>query len=237
MSDRDLELELEVDAEPQTVWRALTDREGLRGWFASDARTEVRPGGEWTIAQGKHAMTSEVEQVDEGRRLRVTGPPREGFSVTTDFIVEARAGTTVVRIVESGFGPGEDWDAEIRSRVSGWTRYLENLRHYVEAHPGEPAACAYLYAEFLGSDVAAWTALADVLKGGLEEPQLEEHPPQTIAGRVPELGDGRVLGSVESPGEGGMIWLQLIAYADRCDQLEEVEARVRKRLQEAFPAS
>lgn len=221
---------MEVDADPETAWHALTDQEGLRGWFASDARTEVRPGGEWTIAHGTYEMTSEIDEVGEGRRLRVTGPPREGFAVTTDFLVESRAGTTVVRIVESGFGPGEEWDDEIRSRVSGWTRYLENLRHYVESHPREPAACEYLYADFAGPATEAWDALAEVVVAELDGTSLEKHRPMTISGPVPELGDGRVLGSVESAGEGGMIWLQLIAYADGREQLRAVTERVQRSL-------
>jgi len=158
-----------------------------------------------------------------------------GFAVTTEFVVEARGGRTVVRIVESGFGPEASWDDEIRSRESGWARYLENLRHFVENHPGEAAAADYLYATFTGAAASAWDALATVVRTELEVPSLEEHPSKTVAARVPELGDGRVLGSIESTGEGGMIWLQLIAYSDGRERLEAVRDRMRDGLAAAFP--
>jgi len=235
MNDRELEIELDVDAAPEAVWYALTDAEGLLGWFASDARTELRPDGDWELASGEYRMTSRVDEIEAPKRLRVVAPPREGFAVATEFVVEARGGGTVVRIVESGFGPAESWDDEIRSRESGWTRYLENLRHYVENHAGEVAAADYLYATFSGAAASAYDALATLLRAELEVSALEEHPPRTVAARVPELGDGRVLGSIESTGEDGMIWLQLIAYGDGREQLEAVRDRIRDRLTAAFP--
>ena len=235
MNDRELEIELDVDATAEAVWHALTDAEALLGWFASDARIELRPDGEWELASGEHRMTSRVEEVEAPKRLRVVAPPREGFAVTTEFIVEARGGRTVVRIVESGFGPEASWDDEIRSRESGWARYLENLRHFVENHPGEAAAADYLYATFTGAAASAWDALATVVRAELDVPSLEEHPPKTVTARVPELGDGRVLGSIESTGEGGMIWLQLIAYGDGRERLQAVRDRMRDGLAAAFP--
>ena len=99
MNDRELELELDVDATPEVVWHALTDAEGLLGWFASDARTELRPDGDWELASGEYRMTSRVDEVEAPKRLRVVAPPREGFAVTTEFLVEARGGRTVVRII------------------------------------------------------------------------------------------------------------------------------------------
>ena len=234
MDDRHLELEIEIAAAAETAWRALTDAEGLIGWFASDARVDLQPGGEWYIAHGDPGMTSTVAAVEEGRSVKVVTPEREGIQITSEFAVEGRGGMTVVRISESGFGPGADWDAEIRSRISGWTSYLENLRHYLEHHAADPALCNYLQTPFAGTGAEAWDTLAGLLAATFPGAEFERRPPNTLAARVPELGDGRTLASVEAADDGGMIWLQLIAYADGRPRLNTVTANLQRRLDATF---
>jgi uncharacterized protein YndB with AHSA1/START domain len=118
MNDRELAIELDVDARG-----GLARPDGCRGvlgWFASDARTELRPGGDWELASGEYRMTSRVDEIEAPKRLRVVAPPREGFAVTTEFVVEARGGRTVVRIVESGFGPRQAGTTRsARARAAG----------------------------------------------------------------------------------------------------------------------
>ncbi|HLL68188.1 MAG TPA: SRPBCC domain-containing protein [Micromonosporaceae bacterium] len=57
-----------------------------------------------------------------------------------EWLVEARdGGTCVVRLVNSGFGPGEDWDADFDGMSSGWRIFLENLRLHLTHFPRQRA--------------------------------------------------------------------------------------------------
>ena len=51
-----------------------------------------------------------------------------------EFLLEARAGgTTVLRVVSSGFLPADDWEDEYEAMVSGGAMYLHTLSEYLHA--------------------------------------------------------------------------------------------------------
>jgi hypothetical protein len=61
-------------------------------------------------------------------------------SLAYEWLVEARSGgTCVVRLVNSGFGTGDDWDAQYDGLDTGWRIFLENLRLHRERFPGQAA--------------------------------------------------------------------------------------------------
>ncbi len=53
-----------------------------------------------------------------------------------DFYLEARGGKTLVRLVQSGFGDGGDWDDEFHMTDAGWSYFIAHLRWYLERHRG-----------------------------------------------------------------------------------------------------
>ena len=139
---RSIVLEREVPAAPEEVWSLLTTAEGLRQWFPLEAKVEERLGGTVWLSWGPgsegqapiHAWdppshfgwTESHGEDSEGRPIRVA----------VDFHVEGRGGTTVVRLVQSGFSASEDWDAMYDALVDGWTYFLFNLAFYFLRHRG-----------------------------------------------------------------------------------------------------
>jgi uncharacterized protein YndB with AHSA1/START domain len=139
---RTIVLEREVPASPEEVWSALTTSEGLRQWFPLDATVDERLGGTVWLSWGPGS---------EGRApIHVWEPPsRFGWTeshgedadgrpikVAVDFHVEGRGGSTVVRLVQSGFSASEEWDAMYDALVDGWTYFLFNLAFYFLRHRG-----------------------------------------------------------------------------------------------------
>ena len=62
--------EIELDAEPEDVWAALTDAAQLEEWFANEVELDPTPGGRgvfrWDNGETREAV---VESVEEGARI------------------------------------------------------------------------------------------------------------------------------------------------------------------------
>jgi uncharacterized protein YndB with AHSA1/START domain len=216
MTDR-REFEFEIEAAPEEVWRALVDPDALRGWFASDARVTPEVGGEWYFAHGEWGQSSTIEELVPNERLTAS---HEGKS--TEFQLEGRAGTTVLRIVQSGFG-----DDELESLERGWAKYMQTLRHYLLWHAGEPAESTYSYASGTLSVELARAALPQTLPPGAE---IFDESPRSIGARVPELGDGIYQASIEGRDGAILVWVHLVAYGGGRDRLAESTAGLERRL-------
>ena len=137
---RSLVLEREVSAPPETVWQALTTADGLRQWFPLDARVEPGEGGSIWLSWGPgcdgeapihiwdppshFGWTESYGEDESGRPIKVA----------VDFHLEGRDGTTVVRLVQSGFSASEDWDEMYDALKDGWTYFLFNLAYYFLKH-------------------------------------------------------------------------------------------------------
>ena len=216
MTDR-REFEFEIDAERDEVWRALVDPDALRGWFASDARVTPEVGGEWYVAHGEYGESSTIDELVPNERLATSHDRR-----TAEFRLEGRAGTTLLRIVQSGFGPDE-----LESLERGWDAYVQTLRHYLGRHAGEPAESTYSYATGAVTVKRARAALATVLPEGAE---IFDESPRSFGARVPALGDGIVRASIEGGHGSVLVWVQLVAYREGRVRLADASAQVQRSL-------
>lgn len=126
------EREIRISADPEAVWAAWAEPDHVRRWFADDARGEVEPGGELVHefeGHGEHRYS--VEEVDAPRRLVLEGE-MDGRAFRQIVEIRRDGGSTVLRLVHSGFGPA-DPDSEIAQGIdSGWSMALAALKHYVE---------------------------------------------------------------------------------------------------------
>ena len=220
MTDR-REFEFEIPAPQEEVWRALVDPGGLVGWFASDARVTLEPGGEWFVAHGEHDQSATVEEVVPGERVRTSFGP-----TTTEFVLEGRRGTTILHIVQSGFD-----EEDFGSLERGWGHYVQTLRHYLARHAGEAADAVYLYSSGSGTVAEAQAVLRATLPDGAE---VFDEGERTLGARVPALGDGIYRASIEGRDGEPWVWVHLVAYGDGRSRLAEVSGDVERELAAAL---
>jgi len=225
--------EVTVRAPVDRVWHALTDPEELMRWFPPVARVEPGVGGSITLSWGAGMEgTAPIHVWDPHERFGWTEehPGEPPVRIAVEFeIAAAGGGATTVRLVQSGFGPGTDWDEYISSVDGGWTYFLANLRHYLERHPDEPRTMVaerrppgmprgQAWERLLG-EVFRVQPLAEGAACTLELPGLGTltgtafivRAPHHFACTVAELGDGLLFAEFEPGGEQWHcgVWLSL----------------------------
>jgi uncharacterized protein YndB with AHSA1/START domain len=226
---RSHETTIEIAAPTEAVWRGITDAQEIVRWFAPEARVEPGEGGSYFVSWGPGMEgTSRIAIWEPERHLRVveerkfgggrhdcSNPeaPGKPAEIVVDYYLEAKGGgSTVLRLVHSGFGMTADWDREFESTHYGWMMFVRNLRHALTRHPGTPCQQAMVMVQtplpaaetwakimspdgFLASgtvaglvegDRFAWrTAAGEEISGGV----LMPHPPIYIGGTLEQAND------------------------------------------------
>jgi uncharacterized protein YndB with AHSA1/START domain len=160
--------EIEIDATPEAVWKAITDPEELANWFPISAEASPGPGGTITYHWG-HEFTAALSILEwtPPRHLRTTwmeavmpqdSDREERRRVAVDWYLEGAGGKTVLRLVHSGFDPEASWEDEFDGTRRGWTYELRSLRHYLERHRGVRRRSFWVRAPFAAGPHAAWEA-------------------------------------------------------------------------------
>ena len=213
MSDdrRFIELEVEVRGTPEEVWRAIATGPGISSWYVPHTVDE-REGGVATASFG-----SAPEMQIKGRVAAWEPPHRvlfddgSGEGLAFEWLVEARdGGTCVVRLVNTGFGSGEDWDAQYDAMTEGWLLFLCNLRLHLEHFPGQTATAVLPTATWAGPRDTTWARLTDAL-GIPATPavgeRIEVNAPDapTLAGTVADAAPWRVALLLDQPSPGTAI--------------------------------
>lgn len=142
---RSHENEIEIDAPPADVWRALTEGEELARWFAVAAEVVPGEGGCWKVSwdESPVAALGRIEVWQPGQHLRLVNDDYKSGGETVvllqDFeLVPVDGGArTLLRVVTSGFGSSASWDAEFEGTKNGWAVFIRNLRHYLEHFRGQ----------------------------------------------------------------------------------------------------
>jgi uncharacterized protein YndB with AHSA1/START domain len=206
---RSIELEVEVDGSPEEVWRAIATGPGISSWYVPHV-VEEREGGAATASFGP-----EPEMQIPGR-VAAWEPPRrvvfdggEGVDgLAFEWLIEARAGgTCIVRLVNTGFGSGDEWDAQYDGMSEGWQLFLLNLRLHLQHFPGQTATPMLPGAPWPGPRQQAWARLADAL-GIPPAPSVGERiviePPDApkLAGTVVDADSWRLALVLDVPAPG-----------------------------------
>ena len=190
---RSIELEVEVPGSPEEVWAAIATGPGITSWYVPH-EVEQREGGR------AHASFGPGPEMQAPGRVAVWDPPNrivfdggEGVGgMAFEWVIEARdGGTCVVRLVNSGFGSGEDWDDQYDAMTEGWKVFLTNLRLHREHFAGRGASALVPMAYWSVDAETAWRRLADAL-GVPESPAVGERV-EAVAGD-----DLRVAGTVQA---------------------------------------
>lgn len=125
-----------INVPADVVWKALTDAAELTQWFPIEARVTPGVGGSIWISWGDGASgEAPITAWEPNRRFQWT-ERRGPVKIAIDFHLETRGGGTVVRLVQSGFGDGPEWDNEFHMVDGGWAYFTTHLRWYLEHHRG-----------------------------------------------------------------------------------------------------
>ena len=165
--------EIEVDATPEEVWEAIATGPGIDGWFLGTGNeVEPRLGGRVVIDFGGGGQgISTVTAWEPLQRFGHRGDPApDGSLHAFEYEIEGKGGTTIVRMVHSGFLV-DDWEAEYDSLNEGDAMYLHQLAQYVTYFRGRRAAIVSLWRMDEPDRERAMTAYRDAL--GLVEPVVE----------------------------------------------------------------
>jgi uncharacterized protein YndB with AHSA1/START domain len=135
---RKAEIEVRTSATPEQAYAAWADPAHLARWFTDGAEGEAKPGGTvtWLFEKFNYRLPYSVLEARPGEQLTlqmdIPGRPPGILDVT----IAQDGGETVIRLVNSGFLDGEQWDDEYEGAVSGWQLAFASLKLYLERHFG-----------------------------------------------------------------------------------------------------
>jgi uncharacterized protein YndB with AHSA1/START domain len=253
--DRSVEQVIEIDAPVDAVWAAITDATELMRWFPPKARATPGLGGSiWMSWEGYYESDARIDVWEPERHLRITGFPQQ---LATDYYLEGRGGSTVLRVVTSGFGPEESWDEMVEGVRCGWDFELRSLRHYLEHHRGQDRVVAWTRVHYddnhedvwprltgsggwlggpsdpqLGNQYSVTTATGDELAGTL----LVWDPPRQFAGTVDEMNNALIRVELFGEGEARMATIWLSTYGVPAEEVTSLERKWREYLEEHLSA-
>jgi uncharacterized protein YndB with AHSA1/START domain len=159
------ELIAEIDADVNDVWEAIATSSGVNAWFMGS--TEIADGHVRT-AFGDYTPDGVITHDERPSRFAYeVVPEADGRRIAYDFLIEARAGGgATLRLVSSGFLPGDDWADEFEAMQRGGALFFATLVAYVEHFAGRPSRS--LFAAGPAADTSVWAAIGAEL--GLDRP-------------------------------------------------------------------
>ena len=203
---RSIHAEIEVAGTPDEVWAAIATGPGISSWYVPHT-VEERAGGAMLASFGP-GMDAPGRVAEWKPPNRVVFDGGEGVGgLAFEWMVEAReGGTCVVRLVNSGFGSGDDWDDQYDAMTEGWRLFLGNLQLHLEHFRGRTATASLPMAVWEAPPAEAWRELCRRLRLDTE---------LAVGDHVDvQLADGLGLtGTVEHVG-GHSVSLLLVAPAD-----------------------
>jgi uncharacterized protein YndB with AHSA1/START domain len=136
-SGRVIRDEMRISASPETVYRAWADPDSISAWFVQrmQGRMEVGETVTWHWDRSGPGMSQRVLVADPPRRLVTAMDLPQGVSYL-EVTIEQQGGHSILRLVQSGFGEGPEWDDQYEGMLSGWMMALGILKFFVERYFG-----------------------------------------------------------------------------------------------------
>jgi len=239
---RVLELEVEIEAPIEQVWKAISEGAHVAGWFAPEARVtgegESRELGVRWPEMSEAWWSSRIAVWKPNEQLRLvddSGMLGPGTSIWVEYFLTTEKGRTRLRLVQSGFGESAGWEEFFEGTEAGWSYFLCNLRLYVQRHfgrarqmlnqrfevtLGREVAWGRVLGAAGGLVVAGGTALQTGSVVGLSlggaapaKGVIEVLKPQrVVAFRIAELDDAMLLVELESGEESFHLGLWMSVY-------------------------
>jgi uncharacterized protein YndB with AHSA1/START domain len=134
--------EIKTSASPELAFEAWADPTKISQWFVDRAEGRADTGAniKWFFDEFNFELNYKVLEAVPGERYAIywAGPmPPPGI---LEVIIEREGGETLLRLVQSGFREGAEFDEEYEGVSSGWHIALAALREYLENYYGQARA-------------------------------------------------------------------------------------------------
>lgn len=169
---RSVRAEIEIEATPEAVWKAIATGPGVQAWFMGmESEFDERVGGEIRTKMGEEMVKmGELTAWDPPKHFASAcedaygpGTPKAGFEWT----VEAKGGgKCVLRLVHSLFLDDDSWDTQLGDAEFGWGAFFHILKNYVERHLDEPSGVVQAMVPATGTKEEAFDQLVADLELG-----------------------------------------------------------------------
>ena len=137
-----LRVEITVPAPRAQVWKAFATSEGLSTWLAPNSNVELKPGGEWMVhfpggSTGGGNIVSFVPQ----REIVISALAPDQFPTvraqrtTARFELENHGKGTLVRLTQTGWKDGDEWDRAYEYLTAGNAQLLATLHRRFVSGP------------------------------------------------------------------------------------------------------
>ena len=132
--------EITTSASPQAAFEAWADPAKISQWFVDRAEGKAETGAniKWFFDKFHMELNYKVLEAVPGERFAILWPGPMPPSGILEVIIERAGGETHIRMVNSGFREGAEFDEEYEGVASGWRMALALLREYLEKYFGQP---------------------------------------------------------------------------------------------------
>jgi uncharacterized protein YndB with AHSA1/START domain len=138
---RIIRAEIRTNATPQQAYDAWADPEKIAHWFPDRAEGKAEPGATitWIFDKFNYRIPYEVLIAQPAEKFAIRWNPSPGMNAgILEVTISKEAGETVIRLVNSGFREGAEWNDEFEGTDSGWRMALALLKHYLDNYLGTP---------------------------------------------------------------------------------------------------
>lgn len=222
---REVVKEVTIQAPVEAVWKALTDARELTQWFPLNARVTPGVGGSIWISWGDGAEgEAPITGWEPNRHFQWT-ESRGPVKIAIDFHLETRGGATVVRLVQSGFGDGPEWDDEFHMVEGGWSYFMAHLQWYLERHRDVRRDVIGLRDQVALTREEAFTRLLSLTDQLVTTPVVQRPATCQAAFVIPSLNDAILFIEIEPGAEKVRAGFWLSTYGFSPDAFESLRAR------------
>jgi uncharacterized protein YndB with AHSA1/START domain len=135
-------IELTIPAPLPEVWKAFSTNDGLMTWLTPNATVDLRPGGDWIChfpggSTGGGTILSFVPQ----QELVISAlapdqfPTVRAHRTTAKFTFKADGNSTLVRLTQTGWQEGDEWNRAYEYLAGGNAQLLAMLHHRFVSGP------------------------------------------------------------------------------------------------------
>jgi uncharacterized protein YndB with AHSA1/START domain len=141
-SEKMLRLEITVPAPRAEVWKAFATSEGLSTWLAPNSNVELRKGGEWMVHfPGGSTGGGNIVSFVPRKEIVISAlapdqfPAVRAHRTTARFELEDHGTGTLVRLTQTGWQDGDEWDRAYEYLTAGNAQLMATLHRRFVSGP------------------------------------------------------------------------------------------------------